>query len=78
MSVRFVRDIISGLFIVSLLESSQRQCIVVQPDCFIRHARVSPRAVLGSATLTPDVAAAIGFLVDGDHPTITVREEVPA
>lgn len=76
MNVRFVRDVFTGLFIVSLLEPSQR--IAVQPDCFIRHARVSPRAVLGSTKLTPRQAAAIGFLVDGEHPAITAREEVLA
>lgn len=83
MQIRYARDPYTLNFIVSLPALNQR--IIVLPDVMFRFVGVHPRAVLGSTTITPDVAAAIGFLVNGDHPAIsfdrgevTERDAVPA
>lgn len=59
--IRYVRDLNTLNFFVSLIGKPQR--IVVLPDAFIRITRISPRAVLGSTTVTPAEAVALGFIV---------------
>lgn len=68
MSVRYVRDITTGNFIVSVLGFK----IVVLPEVMVRVVGVSPRAVLGSTTITHEQAASMYLVVPAAQPEAVV------
>ncbi|MFD2332265.1 hypothetical protein ACFSR7_23670 [Cohnella sp. GCM10020058] len=75
LQIRYVLDYMTGLYVVSLVNSfAPTQSIVVQPTAMQRYARVTPRAVLGSTSVTYAQASALGFIVTDS----ANREEVSA
>ncbi|RED57182.1 hypothetical protein [Cohnella lupini] len=72
MTIRYYRHV-TGNFIVNLIGMNQR--ISVSPAVMSRViVGLSPRAVLGSAPVSLDEAATLGFLPSGHHTRLEVSE----